>query len=79
MLLKWEAGDAEVIALWKMMNQWVYDGFSTTYKNLGVDFDQYYYESNTYLLGKDVVQSYYLVAWPSRGGAHCGLVRQDWT
>ncbi|TRX16275.1 arginine--tRNA ligase [Flavobacterium franklandianum] len=56
MLLKWEAGDAEVISLWKMMNQWVYDGFAITYKNLGVDFDQYYYESNTYLLGKDVVQ-----------------------
>ncbi|MDD5151827.1 MAG: arginine--tRNA ligase, partial [Flavobacterium sp.] len=56
MLLKWEAGDEEVISLWKKMNQWVYDGFSTTYKNLGVDFDQYYYESNTYLLGKDVVQ-----------------------
>jgi arginyl-tRNA synthetase len=56
MLLKWEAGDAEVIALWKTMNQWVYDGFAKTYKNLGVDFDQYYYESNTYLLGKDVVQ-----------------------
>jgi arginyl-tRNA synthetase len=56
MLLKWEAGDAEVIALWKMMNQWVYDGFAITYKNLGVDFDSYFYESNTYLLGKDVVQ-----------------------
>ena len=56
MLLKWEAGDADVIALWKTMNQWVYDGFETTYKNLGVDFDKYYYESNTYLLGKDVVQ-----------------------
>jgi arginyl-tRNA synthetase len=56
MLLKWEAGDEEVILLWKTMNQWVYDGFETTYKNLGVDFDQYYYESNTYLLGKDVVQ-----------------------
>jgi arginyl-tRNA synthetase len=56
MLLKWEAGDEEVIALWKMMNQWVYDGFATTYKNLGVDFDSYFYESNTYLLGKDVVQ-----------------------
>jgi len=56
MLLKWEAGDAEVISLWKMMNQWVYDGFATTYKNLGVNFDSYYYESNTYLLGKDVVQ-----------------------
>jgi len=56
MLLKWEAGDAEVISLWKMMNQWVYEGFATTYKNLGVNFDSYYYESNTYLLGKDVVQ-----------------------
>ena len=56
MLLKWEAGDDEVIKLWKMMNQWVYDGFAISYKNLGVDFDTYYYESNTYLLGKDVVQ-----------------------
>nr|WP_315191078.1 arginine--tRNA ligase [uncultured Flavobacterium sp.] len=56
MLLKWEAGDEAVIALWKMMNQWVYDGFAITYKNLGVDFDCFYYESNTYLLGKDVVQ-----------------------
>ena len=56
MLLKWEAGDEEVISLWKTMNQWVYDGFAITYKNLGVDFDCYYYESNTYLLGKDVVQ-----------------------
>ncbi len=56
MLLDWEAGDEKVIALWKTMNQWVYDGFATTYKNLGVDFDKYYYESNTYLLGKDVVQ-----------------------
>jgi arginyl-tRNA synthetase len=56
MLLKWEAGDTEVMALWKTMNQWVYDGFGTTYTNLGVDFDSYYYESNTYLLGKDVVQ-----------------------
>jgi arginyl-tRNA synthetase len=56
MLKKWEAGDEKVIALWKMMNQWVYDGFATTYTNLGVNFDQYYYESNTYLLGKDVVQ-----------------------
>ena len=56
MLRKWEAGDEEVFQLWKTMNQWVYDGFATTYKNLGVDFDSYYYESNTYLLGKDVVQ-----------------------
>ena len=56
MLLDWEAGKQEVIALWKTMNQWVYDGFATTYKNMGVDFDSYYYESNTYLLGKEVVQ-----------------------
>ena len=55
MLLKWEAGDEEVVALWKKMNQWVYDGFAKTYANLGVDFDSYYYESNTYLLGKKVV------------------------
>lgn len=56
MLKKWEAGDEKVIALWKKMNEWVYDGFATTYSNLGVNFDKYYYESNTYLLGKDVVQ-----------------------
>jgi arginyl-tRNA synthetase len=56
MLLDWEAGKPEVIALWKTMNQWVYDGFAQTYTSLGVDFDSYYYESNTYLLGKEVVQ-----------------------
>lgn len=56
MLQDWEAGDQEVISLWKTMNSWVYDGFAVTYKNLGVDFDQYYYESNTYLLGKDAVE-----------------------
>ncbi|MBB6502913.1 arginine--tRNA ligase [Pedobacter cryoconitis] len=56
MLLAWEAGDEEVIALWKRMNGWVYDGFAVSYKNLGVDFDKYYYESNTYLLGKDTVE-----------------------
>jgi len=56
MLRKWEAGDAEVVGLWKTMNQWVYDGFEQTYKALGVDFDSYYYESDTYLLGKEVVQ-----------------------
>ncbi|QWX82901.1 arginine--tRNA ligase [Cellulophaga sp. HaHaR_3_176] len=55
MLLKWEAGDDEVVSLWKKMNQWVYKGFEVTYKNLGVDFDTLYYESDTYLLGKDVV------------------------
>ena len=56
MLLDWEAGKPEVIELWKTMNNWVYDGFNQTYKSLGVDFDSYYYESNTYLLGKEVVQ-----------------------
>ena len=56
MLRKWEAEDGEVVGLWKTMNGWVYDGFDTTYKNLGVDFDQLYYESDTYLLGRDVVQ-----------------------
>jgi arginyl-tRNA synthetase len=56
MLLDWEAGKPEVIQLWKTMNQWVYNGFAQTYKNLGVDFDSFYYESNTYLLGKEVVQ-----------------------
>ncbi len=56
MLLDWEAGNPDVIVLWKKMNQWVYDGFEITYKNLGVNFDSYYYESNTYLLGKVVVQ-----------------------
>lgn len=55
MLLAWEAGDDAVISLWKKMNGWVYDGFEISYKNLGVDFDKYYYESNTYLLGKDTV------------------------
>ena len=56
MLLDWESGKPEIVALWKTMNQWVYDGFALTYQNLGVDFDSYYYESNTYLLGKEVVQ-----------------------
>lgn len=55
MLLKWEQGDEEVVSLWKTMNEWVYAGFNITYKNLGVDFDKFYYESNTYLLGKGTV------------------------
>ena len=55
MLLKWEAGDEDVVALWKKMNGWVYKGFDESYKNLGVDFDTLYYESNTYLLGKEFV------------------------
>ena len=56
MLQKWEAGDKEVVDLWETMNGWVYKGFDVTYKNLGVDFDTLYYESDTYLLGKDVVE-----------------------
>ena len=56
MLRQWEAGDSETVALWETMNGWVYDGFNITYENLGVDFDKLYYESNTYLLGKDVVE-----------------------
>jgi len=56
MLLKWEAGDAEVVNLWKTMNGWVYEGFAVTYKTLGVDFDKMYYESNTYLLGKEIIK-----------------------
>lgn len=55
MLRKWEASDKETIDLWKMMNGWVYDGFTISYKKLGVDFDKMYYESNTYILGKEVV------------------------
>ncbi|MCE7863214.1 MAG: arginine--tRNA ligase [Bacteroidetes bacterium CHB5] len=55
MLQKWEAKDAETVALWKMMNGWVYSGFESTYKRMGVDFEKLYYESNTYLQGKDEV------------------------
>jgi arginyl-tRNA synthetase len=55
MLRKWESGDEEVVSLWKTMNSWVYKGFNETYKNLGVDFDVLYYESNTYLLGKEFI------------------------
>jgi len=56
LLLKWEAGDEETLRIWKMMNGWVYEGFESTYKRLGVNFDKFYYESNTYLLGKKAVQ-----------------------
>ena len=56
MLQQWEAGDADTVALWKMMNGWVYEGFAVTYASLGVQFDKTYYESDTYLLGKDIVQ-----------------------
>lgn len=55
MLREWEAGDKDVVALWEKMNNWVYDGFEETYKAIGVDFDKYYYESQTYLLGKEFV------------------------
>lgn len=55
MLRQWEAGNPEVVALWKTMNQWVYDGFDVTYKKLGVDFDKIYYESSTYIDGREVV------------------------
>lgn len=55
MLRKWEANDQEVVSLWKKMNAWVYAGFEKTYQRMGVNFDKYYYESDTYLLGKDIV------------------------
>lgn len=55
MLRKWEAGDEQTVALWKKMNGWVYEGFAETYNNIGVDFDFNYYESDTYLLGKDII------------------------
>lgn len=56
MLLQWEAGDPDVLALWRKMNNWVYAGFDATYNRLGVSFDKLYYESDTYLLGKDIVE-----------------------
>ncbi|MEL6141032.1 MAG: arginine--tRNA ligase, partial [Bacteroidota bacterium] len=56
MLQKWEQGDSDTVALWKKMNNWVYEGFATTYQRLGVSFDKLYYESNTYLLGKDMIE-----------------------
>ena len=55
MLQKWEQKDPEIVALWQMMNGWVYEGFEATYKKMGVDFDKLYYESDTYLLGKEEV------------------------
>ncbi|WP_026898480.1 arginine--tRNA ligase [Daejeonella oryzae] len=56
MLQKWEAGDEAVLNLWKKMNRWVYSGFAETYKKLGVDFEKFYYESDTYILGKDIIE-----------------------
>ena len=67
MLRKWEAGDTEVVELWQKMNQWVYNGFEVTYKNIGVDFDKYYYESQTYLLGKEFIA----------GGLKAGVFEKD--
>lgn len=55
LLRKWEEGDEHVVKIWKMMNNWVYEGFGETYRKLGVDFDQYYYESETYQLGKNLI------------------------
>jgi arginyl-tRNA synthetase len=55
MLILWEKGDPEIVGLWKMMNAWVYAGFEETYRRMGVDFDKMYFESDTYLLGKDIV------------------------
>jgi len=55
LLMKWESGDKEVLGIWKLMNGWVYEGFDKTYKDLGVNFDSYYYESDTYLIGKDII------------------------
>ena len=56
LLKKWEAGDKEVINIWKLMNGWVYEGFNKTYNDLGVDFDSLYYESETYLIGKEIIK-----------------------
>ena len=56
LLLLWEQGDAETVALWQKMNNWVYAGFNQTYNQIGVSFDKTYYESNTYLLGKDIIE-----------------------
>lgn len=56
LLLKWEKGDEATVALWKKMNGWVYDGFNETYRKIGIDFDKTYYESDTYLLGKDLIE-----------------------
>ena len=56
MLQEWEAGDLEILTLWKQMNQWVYAGFAETYKKIGVAFDRTYYESETYIKGKAILQ-----------------------
>ena len=56
MLKKWESGDEKTIKLWKKMNSWVYEGFDKTYNSLGIEFDKNYYESNTYLKGKKIVE-----------------------
>ena len=56
MLKKWEEGDSETMALWQKMNDWVYDGFAKTYQDFGLEFDTFYYESKTYMLGKDIIE-----------------------
>jgi len=66
MLLKWEQKEPEVYALWEKMNGWVYSGFEITYKTMGVDFDKLYYESETYLLGKDEVMKWHLGIYDAR-------------
>ena len=66
MLVKWEKNDAEVRALWRKMNEWVYAGFDETYKALGVNFDKIYYESDTYLEGKEKVEEGLQKGLPAR-------------
>ena len=65
MLLDWENGDEKVRQLWEMMNGWVYKGFNASYARMGVDFDQRQYESNTYILGKDLIQEGWIKAFCS--------------
>ena len=75
MLRKWEAGDTATVELWKTMNSWVYEGFDATYKKLGVDFDKLYYESNTYLFGKEIIEEGLKKAFSlKRTMALCGLI-----
>ena len=75
MLLKWEAGDEETVALWHMMNSWVYEGFDVTYKALGVEFDKIYYESETYKTGKELVLRALEGGPPDQEGRRLGVDR----
>ena len=79
MLLKWENGDSEVRALWEMMNGWVYDGFEETYKLIGCDFNKHYKESDTYLLGKNIVEEGFnkKVFYKRQDGAVCVDLTED--